>query len=362
MTTIPSTTKSIVLQTSLPSETPTWHKTSILDVPLRPRTKDEVTVRIISFSLNHRDVWIRKGLYPGILSSSILGSDCTGIIIDPIDHPLHAQQVLIYPALNWLKDPRGPDIKGKPFGILGGTKLSKGLGTFTEYINVLSSHCKPIPSHMIGPSAACIPLAGLTAYRIVLTKAKIKPNMNVLVTGIGGGVATFVLQFCLALGARVWVSSGSEEKMKLAKDLGAQDGVNYKQNDWPSRLVSLLPEDEPLLDVVIDSSGGDILQKCRKLLRDGGQIVSYGSTTGSPISITMSEVLKNLEIKTSTMGSLQEFHEMIDFIEAHQIKPIIFKTLLGFESVEEAFEILKDGKQFGKVVVEISKGSTSLKL
>ncbi|KAH9811797.1 hypothetical protein DFH28DRAFT_900215 [Melampsora americana] len=362
MTHLPSTHKAIVLQTSSSNKTPIWHQASILDQPLGLPRKDELTIKIISFSFNHRDLWIRKGLYPKIQSPSILGSDCTGIVIEPIEHPLHGHQVLLYPAINWLKDSKGPDVKGKSFGILGGTNLTEGLGTFSEYIHIPSSNCIPIPSFLIGPNAAAIPLAGLTAFRSVFTKGKIQSGMNVLITGIGGGVAIFALQFCLAIGARVWVTSGSEEKLKLAKSLGAKDGVNYKQNDWPDRLSSMLPDDEPFLDVVIDSSGGEIIQKCRKVLRDGGCIVSYGSTTGSKMSITMSEVLKNLDIKTTTMGSLSEFQQMINFIEQHQIEPVVYKTLIGFESVEEGFEILKNGQQFGKVVVEISKGETSSKL
>lgn len=368
MTSIPTTHKAIVLQTSLESSSPKWHQTSLQSLPLGSPSNNhsEITIKIISFSFNHRDVWQRKGMYPGILFPSILGSDCTGIVIGPTDHPFYNQQVLIYPAVNWSKDPKGPDMEGRPFGILGGTHLTEGIGTFAEYIHVPSSHCKLVPSFLNGdPKAAAIPLAGLTAYRAVFSKGEIRSGMNVLVTGIGGGVAIFALQFCTAVGATVWVTSGSVEKINQAKALGAKDGVDYKQNDWPSRLASLAmgPDKEPFLDVVIDSSGGDIMQKCRKLLRDGARVVSYGSTTGSNMSITMSEVLKNLEFRTTTMGSLLEFQEMIEFIEKHQIEPVVFKTLIGFESVEEGFEILKNGKQFGKVVVEISKaGSTSPKL
>ncbi|KAG0150855.1 hypothetical protein CROQUDRAFT_37612 [Cronartium quercuum f. sp. fusiforme G11] len=356
MDSTPTTQKVIVLEKVIPSNSlgPIWHHSVLREIPLRTRAEGELTIKISSFSFNHRDVWIRKGLYPSILFPSIIGSDCTGTVVGPVGHSLQGVQVVVYPAVNWLEDSRGPDVPEKPFGILGGTRLTDGVGTFAEYIQVPESSCVPVPSHLSGVHAAAIPLAGLTAFRAVFTKAEVKSGMRVLVTGIGGGVAIFALQLCLAVGAKVWVTSGSEEKLKAAKALGAEGGVNYKQDDWSARLASLLPADRLMLDVVIDSSGGEIIQKCKHILRDGGRLVCYGSTTGAPMKITMAEVLKNLELRTSTMGSLLEFKQMVEFIGKHQIRPVVFKTLSGFEAVEEGFEIINKGEQFGKVVVVIS--------
>ncbi|KAA1115260.1 hypothetical protein PGT21_034356 [Puccinia graminis f. sp. tritici] len=341
-----------------------WHEIQIKESPLEipkpniEKDKNQVdetilTIKIKSFSFNHRDVWIRKGLYPNIKFGSTLGSDCFGTVISPSDHHFCGKDVLVYPAVNWTNDPRGPDVPGKAFGILGGTHETNGVGTFTEFINIPANHCVPSPSHLNALSASAVPLAGLTAFRAVFNKAQVKPSSNVLVTGIGGGVAIWALQFCVAIGANVWVTSSSEEKINHACRLGAKAGVNYKEDSWPGRLSSLLPTETPFLDVVIDSGGGDIAQKCSKILRPGGIIVNFGCTSGRPLSFTMSEVLKNVELRGSTMGSLKEFKEMVEFVHKHNIEPVVYKILRGFEQVEDGFQIMKAGQQFGKVVVVI---------
>ncbi|POW01539.1 hypothetical protein PSTT_12431 [Puccinia striiformis] len=339
-----------------------WHEIQIKETPFeipRPKIENEkdqvidnviLTVKVKSFAFNHRDVWIRKGLYPNIQFGSTLGSDCFGTVISPSDHPMYGNDVLVYPAVNWLNDPRGPDVSGKAFGILGGSHETNGVGTFTEYINVPANHCVASPSHLDVMNASSVPLAGLTAFRAVFNKGQIKPSSNILITGIGGGVAIWALQFCVAIGANVWVTSSSEQKINLACKVGAKAGVNYKEDDWPKRLSSLLPTETPFLDVVIDSGGSDIAQKCCKILRPGGIIVNFGCTSGRPLSFTMAEVLKNLELRGCTMGSLKEFKEMVEFVDKHHIRPVVHTVLHGFEQVEEGFQILKAAQQFGKVV------------
>ncbi|POW08601.1 hypothetical protein PSHT_09481 [Puccinia striiformis] len=282
-----------------------WHEIQIKETPFEiPRPKIE----------NEKD----PRLYPNIQFGSTLGSDCFGTVISPSDHPMYGNDVLVYPAVNWLNDPRGPDVSGKAFGILGGSHETNGVGTFTEYINVPASHCIASPSHLDVMNASSVPLAGLTAFRAVFNKGQIKPSSNILITGIGG-VAIWALQFCVAIGANVWVTSSSEQKINLACELGAKAGVNYKEDDWPKRLSSLLPTETPFLDVVIDSGGSDIAQKCCKILRPGGIIVNFGCTSGRPLSFTMAEVLKNLELRGCTMGSLKEFKEMVEFVDKHHI-------------------------------------------
>jgi len=275
-------------------------------------------------------------------------------VVLPQEHALAGKEVLVYPAVNWLEDERGgPDVAGKAFGILGGTVETQGRGTFAEYLHVPASHCVVCPPHLDAASAPAVPLAGLTAFRAVFTKAQVRPSHNVLITGIGGGVAIWALQFCLAHGANVWVSSSSHHKIQLACQLGAKGGVDYTKDDWPKQLASLLPPESPFLDAVIDSGGGDIPQKTCRLLRPGGIIVNFGCTSGRPLTFTMGEVLKNLELRGCTMGSLKEFKQMVQFVQEHKIQPVVHKTLRGFDQVEEGFQIMKAGHQFGKLVVLI---------
>jgi NADPH:quinone reductase-like Zn-dependent oxidoreductase len=264
------------------------------------------------------------------------------------------KRVLPYPAVNWQKDTKGPDVAGKPFGLFGGTKETEGLGMFAEYVCVDSSYCVEAPSYLSDEAAAAVPVASLTAWRALVTKAGIKPGDNVLITGIGGGVAMQALQFAVALGARVWVTSGSEEKLNKAKELGAEGGVIYKQEGWAERLKSMLPSSKQFVDVVIDGSGGNIVTESNKIMTDGGIVVGYGATTGKPVTITMNEILRNIEYKSATMGSLAEYKKMIEFMNKHHVEPVVCDVVNGLDQADEAFQILQKGEQCGKVVMKIS--------
>lgn len=145
------------------------------------------------------------GLYPGTIFHtdavpSILGADAVGIVTSP-SHPLSGKRVLVAPAVNWLSSPLGPDVPGKQFGILGSVKQSEGRGTYAEYVAVGKDDVIECPEHLTNEQAATVPLGCLTAYRATFTKANVKKGDNVLITGIGGGVAIQALQFCVAAGA-----------------------------------------------------------------------------------------------------------------------------------------------------------------
>lgn len=168
-------------------------------------TPGQVRVRLCASALNHRDVWVTLGQYPGIRLPCILGSDGAGVV-DQIGAEVSAavlgQEVVIYPAYDWGDNPRFPKAT---FRVLG----MPDPGTFAEYICVPADHVFPKPAHLSWEQAAAIPLAGLTAWRALMTQGAAQPGDTVLVTGIGGGVATFALKWAVALGARVFVTSGS---------------------------------------------------------------------------------------------------------------------------------------------------------
>ncbi|GAA5963942.1 hypothetical protein JCM21900_004078, partial [Sporobolomyces salmonicolor] len=309
---------------------------------------------------NHRDVFQRQSLYPGTIfhtsasSPSILGADAVGILISP-SHPLHHKRVLIAPAENWLSSPLGPDVPGKQFGILGSVKQTGGRGTFAEYIAVSAEEVIACPKHLSDDDAAAVPLGALTAYRAVFTKAKVQKGDNVLITGIGGGVAILALQLCVAVGAHVWVTSSSEDKIKKAVELGAKGGLNYKDASWPKTFAAHLPSSRPYLDAVIDSGGGPIANQVARLIKDGGIVSCYGQTSGKPVEIGMPFILKNAEFKGSTMGSREEFFSAIRFIGEHEIQPVVDTVLDGLEDAEKGFELMKRGGQFGKIVITVAK-------
>lgn len=152
------------------------------------------------------------------------------------------------------------------------------------------------PSFLSDEEAAAVPVAALTAWRATIIKAAVKPGDQVLITGIGGGVAIFCLQLAVAYGAKVYVTSGKEQKLSRAKQLGATGGVNYKDPEWTEQLLEMLPADRPFFDSVIDSAGGEIVRESFKLLRFGGIISSYGMTLGPKTMFPMQAVMKGIEV------------------------------------------------------------------
>ncbi|KAI8140508.1 hypothetical protein BJV82DRAFT_520015 [Fennellomyces sp. T-0311] len=311
----------------------------------------EAVIRIQAAALNHRDVWILKGLYPGIVEGSVIGSDCVGVLAQPGSSSLEAgQRVLVSPSVNWDSDKRGPE---GAFRILG---LLPSPGTLTDVINVEGKEVFPCPDHLSTSEAAALPLAGLTAFRALFTKSEVRSGDHVLIPGIGGGVALFVLQFAVAAGAHVYVTSSSEEKIKLAVSLGAKGGVNYKDPNAGKELKKLLNGNQ--LAAVVDGSGGALFDQYVRLMKVGGIITQYGQTASPKgVAYNMTAVLKNVDFRGSTMGSRAEFKEMLEFVNKHKIKPIVSHVFQGLtqENIDKAISVLDAGQQTGKVVIGISE-------
>lgn len=263
--------------------------------------------------------------------------------------------MIVNPGVGWQSDSSGPE---GGYTVLGGTSTTP-LGMLQEMVAVPADDVALAPDHLSDAEAAALPLAGLTAWRAFVTKSgSAEPGRNVLVTGIGGGVALMVLLFAVTTGCNVFVTSSSVDKIDRAKNLGARDGVIYTDpGTWPQQLRRMLPADRPFLDAVIDGAGGDIVGSTWKLLRPGGVIVSYGMTSLSPPSLPIQAVLKNIELRGSTMGSRREFREMVRFVAEKKIKPVIERVEHGIdnlEAIESLFDDLKAGKQFGKLIIEIA--------
>lgn len=307
----------------------------------------QVRVRIRAVALNRRDVWITLGQYPGIRLPCILGSDGAGVI-DQIGSGVAAdrlgQEVVIYPAYDWGANPRFPS---STFRILG----MPGPGTFAEYLCVPADHALPKPTHLNWEQTAAIPLAGLTAWRALMTQGAAQAGETVLITGIGGGVATLALKWAVALGARVFVTSGDEAKLAQAAQLGAAGGVNYRAADWPKQLSSLSGG----IDVVVDSTGGPAFAGCFSVLQPGGRLVVYGATAGNPpAGLEMAKLFfRQVRIIGSTMGSPEEFAAMLRFTETHRIEPVV-DTVLPLDEAVAAHQRLLAADQMGKIVLQVT--------
>lgn len=306
----------------------------------------EVIVRLRAAALNHRDAWIRQGLYAGITLPIIPGSDGAGEVLavgEGVDPTMLGNRVVINPSLDWGGDSR---VQGPSYRILG---LPEN-GTYAERVRVPASNVFPKPAALSWEAAAAVPLAGLTAYRAVVTRARVQPGETVLVTGIGGGVATFALLLARHAGARVIVTSGSDAKIARARQLGAADGVNHKTEGW-GRAVRSLTDEGP--DVVIDSAGREVFPTLIDIVRPGGRIVTFGATTGSPATVEVRRIFwKQISILGSTMGTPAEFREMLALFDG-PLAPVVDRVF-PLSAAADAHRRMDQADQFGKLVLEIA--------
>ncbi|WP_313977559.1 zinc-binding dehydrogenase [Xanthocytophaga flavus] len=307
--------------------------------------ENEVLIQLKAAALNRRDFWIQQGQYAAIRLPAILGSDGAGIVADigvTVDAAWRDKEVVINPGLHWGKNPKA---QSREFRVLG----MPDSGTFAQYVKVPVTHLVPKPAHLTWQQAAALPLAGLTAYRSLFTRAELQPYEKILVTGVGGGVALQCMQFAVATGADVYVTSGSDDKLQQAIEMGAKGGANYKQVDW----VASLKSQAGAFDVIIDSAAGDSVAKLTELAAEGGRIVFYGGTNGVINGIVPGRIFwKQLSILGSTMGTEGEFNTMVEFVEKHKLAPVVSK-IFAFAEVNEALQYMQEAAQFGKIVLEI---------
>ncbi|KAF8163758.1 hypothetical protein B0H34DRAFT_837831 [Crassisporium funariophilum] len=358
---VPKYARAVTIQEATISRKPLYHDAVLKERPISIPKPGEVVIKIGAVGFNHKDVWIRMGQYPGIAIGAVFGGDGAGTVVasgTPNDTLLN-KRVFLTPTRGWEKDPHGPEAR---FGILGGGVFPP-IGTFADYIVVERDQVIPTPEHLDDVHAAAWPVGGVTAWRAVSVNAQVQQGQNVLITGIGGGVALIAMQLCLAKGANVYVTSGSPEKIQKAIELGAKGGASYKDKNWPSQIGVLLKKNHSqMLDVMIDSGGGDIMGQAGKLLKQGGRVVCYGMTASPEITFTMRQVLANQQLLGSTMGSHQDLKDATDFIAKHRIVPIVSHVLDGLESAEQGFDLLKRGEQFGKVVIKLRQEGAQAKL
>jgi len=250
-----------------------YYPLDLIDLP-EPQPKDnEVVVKITAAALNHRDHFLRQHLYPGTTFGVPLLADGTGVVVatgsSSAAQKWKGKKVVLNPGNGWKDDADGPE-SPKGYAILGGTKMNP-LGTLGEFVTIDAGELEETPRHLSSCEAAALPLTGLTAWRAVMTKSgQAKPGRNILITGIGGGVALMALLFATAAGANVFVSSGSEEKLKKAKAMGAMGGINYKEEGWDKKLMAQMPAERKFLDAIIDGAGGDIVNMGMRMLKVSG--------------------------------------------------------------------------------------------
>ena len=305
----------------------------------------EAVVALRAAALNHRDAWIRKGLYAGIRLPVVLGSDGAGEVAEVgqgVDPSWVGRHVVINPSLGWGGDAR---VQAPSYRILG----LPDDGTYAERVRVPADNLFVKPAALSWEAAAAIPLAGLTAYRAVVTRARVQPGETVLITGIGGGVASVALLIARHLGARVIVTSSSDAKLEHAGRLGAHGGVNYTHDAWAKEAQALC-DGGP--DVIVDSAGRDVFPVLLEIAKPGGRIVTFGATTGSASAIEVRRVFwKQLSILGSTMGTPAEFAEMLALFDGPLV-PVVDRVF-PLAAAPDAHRRMDAADQFGKIVLKI---------
>lgn len=302
----------------------------------------QVKVKLKSAGMNRRDIAVtyRHGTSEGPL---VLGSDGAGIIEEVgsgVQNWKVGDEVVINPGLGWKNiseaPPEGFEILGLPDD-----------GTFAEYIVMDQDHVEAKPQNLSWDEAGVLPLAALTAYRVLFTRGKVKKGDTVMLPGIGSGVLTYALKFAKAIGARVIVTSRSQEKLDKAKSLGADVAIDTN-SDWNEELKG------EKVDLLVESVGRATFNKSLKIIRKGGTIVTFGATTEDTVEVDIRHFFYGqFNLLGSTMGSAEEFKSMLAFVEQHDIKPEVDRVF-KLEQFEEAFNYLKDTKNFGKIGFEIS--------
>lgn len=303
----------------------------------------EVVVHLKAAALNRRDYWITQDMYPGLQLPCVLGSDGAGVVSSigkGVDDRWRQQEVVLDPGMNWGDDEAA---QSSDFCVLG----MPDDGTFAEQIVVRAELLHSKPAHLDWASTAALPVAGVTAFRALFRQGQLQKGETALITGVGGGVAAFALQFAVAAGAKVWVTSSSEEKIQRAVELGALGGFDYRDEAWAKKLVAKAGAPQ----LILDSAGGASYAQLVKIAAPGGRIVNCGSTTGAPDGLDLFKVFwKQLQLVGSTMGSPQDFTNMLEFVESHKLQPIVDETY-PLSEANSALALMRDSSQFGKIVL-----------
>lgn len=321
----------------------------------RPKiSSHEILIQTKAAALNHLDIWVREGI-PGVelRFPHILGSDGAGIVTETgslVKGFRVGDKVLINPGISCNSCEfclTGEHSQCLNFSIMG-ENIS---GTFAEYFKVPEENGYPIPEHLSFSEAAALPLTFLTAWRLLVSKAKIKPGDNLLIIGIGGGVAGAALQIGKYAGARVFVTSGSDEKLEQAREFGADFTINHNQSDFAQEILSLTVKAG--VDVVFDSVGTATWDKSFKCLKKGGRLVTCGATSGPMVNLDIRRLFWNqISIFGSTMANRREFLEMMKAVESGRLKPIVDKVY-PLKDASEAIKRMEEQSQFGKIVLSL---------
>jgi NADPH:quinone reductase-like Zn-dependent oxidoreductase len=316
---------------------------------------DQVVVRLHAASLNHLDLLVRAGIPTLKLAlPHILGADGAGHVAevgaDVTDLEV-GDRVVLNPGISCGRCEyclNGDDSNCVDYKILG----EHLPGTYAEKVAVPARNALKIPTDMAFEAAAAAPLAFMTAWRMLVGRAHVRPGEDVLVLGAGSGLSTAAIQIAKLAGCTVFATSSSDEKLQKAKALGADVLVNYKTMPWSKAVWELTGRRG--VDVIVDHVGATTFKDSVRTLRKGGRIVIPGATTGPMLELDARYLFwRQLSILGSTMANQREFEEVMKLLFMGRLKPVVDRVF-PLEKAGEAHEYLGRGEQFGKVVLSIA--------
>ena len=310
----------------------------------------EVLVRVRACALNHLDIWNRRGVVRMSLPH-ILGADVAGEVAESSHKELPiGRRVMVQPGLSCGRCEaclEGRDNECPRYDVLG----SQSDGGYAEFVRVPVPNVIPIPDAIGFAEAAAFPLTFVTAWHMLVTRAKIRPGEDVLVLGGGSGVGQAAIQIAWLHGARVFATAGTQEKLARARELGAYDVINHHTQDLPAEIRRLT--DKRGVDVVIEHVGQATWDRSLKCLARGGRLVTCGATTGHEAGIDLRFLFtRQYSLMGSYMGTKAELLRAAQFFFSGQLRPVVDRTF-PLEQAATAQQYLEEGRQFGKVVLEV---------
>lgn len=322
--------------------------------PMPERGAGQVLVRMHAATLNRVDLYMRDS-GAGITHTlpQTMGLDGAGVIeaMDEGEPGLHiGQKVLVYPAVTcgvceFCQS--GEEVLCTRMSLLGEHRD----GTLSEYIRVPARNLVPMPDGWTFEEAAALGVNHLTAWRMLVSRARLQAGESVLIFGIGGGVSLAGLQLAKATGARVFVTSTQQDKLDRALALGADGVIHSREQDVVQEVMRLTGKRG--VDVVFENVGQAVWDSALRSAVRGGRIVTCGATTGDQPGADLRRVfIRQLQILGSTLGNLEELKALTRFCEQQDLRPLIEKTY-ALDDIHAALDRLASGQQFGKLAVRI---------
>lgn len=326
-----------------------------VELPTPEPAPDEVLVRVRACALNRLDLWVRNGVpghefpLPLIPGSEVAGEvAAVGAAVRGIEV---GAPVLLAPGLSCGRCDRclaAEDMLCREYGILGEHRD----GGYAEAIVVPGRNVLPLPRGLSFAEAAALPLVFLTAWHMLQARAVLRPFEDVLIHAAGSGVSSAAIQIARLIGARrIIVTAGSEAKLDRARELGATHAINYNQDDFVPAIREITAKKG--VEVVLDHVGGETFERSLLVLAWGGRLVLCGATTAPEVTVNLRVLFfKNQSILGSTMGTQAELRQLLEFVEAGTLAPVVDR-ILPLERAAEAQRALENREQFGKIVLTV---------